>query len=379
MMGDGAARPLRVTQVVFDLEGGGMESLVAELVTRFAGTSITMSVVTLSGRVGRAGAGVRGLADQYHTLRPLPGLSMVAPLGLARAIARTQPDVVHLHSGAWFKPALAARLAHVPRIIFTEHGREHYDPALLQWLDRRAARWTDLVVAVSDRLARYLRDTVGIAEARIRTIPNGVDADRFTPGPAPADLRASLGIPADARVVGSIGRFEPVKAYERLVGAYARLSRGGGAGGRAPVHLVLCGDGSQRGALERQAAALGVGTGVHLPGWTDRPADFYRLFDVFALTSISEGASVSLMEAMACGAAPVVTDVGANAEMLGPELAGQVLSGWDTDAFARVLGATLRVAGRRADAGARGRRRVVERYTLEGMVAAYERAYRGTL
>lgn len=376
MTGSGATRPLRVTQVVFDLEGGGMESLVAEMVTRFARTSITMSVVTLSGRIGRTGTRIRGLADQYHTVRPLPGLSMVAPLGLARAISRTRPDVVHLHSGAWFKPALAARLAHVPRVIYTEHGREHYDPALLRWLDGRAARWTDVVVAVSDRLARYLRDGVHIAQARIRTIPNGVDVDRFAPGPSPAGLRVSLGIPADARVVGSIGRLEPVKAYDRLVEAFAKMSQAGGAG---PAHLVLCGDGSQRAALERQAAALGIADGVHFPGWTDRPADYYRLFDVFALTSLSEGASVSLLEAMACGAAPAVTDVGANSELLGPELKGQVVGEWDAGAFARVLDATLQGPGRRADVGARARQRVVERYSLVGMMAAYERAYRGTL
>ena len=368
--------PVRVTQVVFDLEGGGMESLVAEIVTRFAGTEFTMSVVTLSGRVGKTGARIRSLADQYHTVRPFPGLSMVMPVDLARTLRRTRPDVVHLHSGAWFKPALAARLAQVPRVVYTEHGREHYDPALLRWLDRRAAGWTDVVVAVSERLARYMRDTVGIPGARIRTIPNGVDADRFTPGPVPADVRASLGIPGDALVIGSMGRLEQVKAYERLVEAHARICRSAGAGG--PIHLVLCGDGTQRAALVQRAARLGTSAAVHVPGWTDRPRDMYRLFDVFALTSTSEGASVSLLEAMACGVAPVVTDVGANAELLGPELAGQVVVAWDADQFARVLAATLREPGRRAEVGAQARRRVVQRYTLDAMVAEYGRAYRGT-
>ena len=370
-----APAPLRVTQVVFDLEGGGLETVVASLVTRFAGTPVTMSVITLSGRVGRVGAGVRELTDQYLVLRPLSGLSMVAPVDLVRAIRRTRPDVVHLHSGAWYKPALASRLARVPRVIYTEHGREHYDPPLMRLVDRTAARWTSVVAAVSDRLARYLAEVVGIDARRIRTVPNGVDADRFAPGPSPADLRASLGIPAAARVVGSIGRLERVKAYERLVEAFARL-RSRGVGG-VPVYLVLCGDGSERAALERQAASLGVADAVRLPGWTDRPVNFYRLFDVFALTSRSEGASVSLMEAMACGAVPVVTDVGANAELLGPELVGQVVTDGDPDALVDVLSAALREPSRRADLAARARRRVVERYTLDDMVASYERLYRG--
>jgi len=368
---------VRVTQVVFDLEGGGMESLVAEIVTRFAGTQFTMSVITLSGRIGRTGARIRALVDQFYAIRPVPGLSMLAPLGLSRAIARTRPDVVHLHSGAWYKPALAARLARVPRIVFTEHGRAHYDPALLRWLDRTASRWTDVVLAVSDGVARYLRARVGVDESRIRTVPNGVDVECFTPGAPPEGLRASLRLPADGMVIGSLGRFESVKAYDRLVGAYARLVHGARRG--CPLHLVLCGDGSQRAALERQAAALGVADGVRFPGWTDTPLAFYRLFDVFALTSLSEGASVSLLEAMSCGAAPVVTDVGANAELLGPDLAAQSISGWNVDAFASVLDSTLHEPGRRATVGRIARQRVVERYTLEGMITAYERAYRGLL
>lgn len=383
MAGDGCDRvtgnrspaTLRITQVVFDLEGGGLETLVAALVTRFAGRGATVSVITLGGRVGRVGAEIRPLTDQYLVLAPLSGFSMVAPVTLVRAIRRTRPDVVHLHSGAWYKPALASRLARVPRVVYTEHGREHFDPPLMRLIDRAAARWTSVVAAVSDRLARYLAEVVGIDASRIRTIPNGVAADRFTPGPAPADLRASLGIAADARVIGSIGRLEEVKAYDRLIAAHARLRREGGYD--VPVHLVICGDGSARAGLERQIAELGVADTVRLPGWTDRPVDYYRLFDVFALTSRSEGASVSLMEAMACGAVPVVTDVGANAELLGPELADQVVAQADPNTLMRVLERTVREPTRRADLAARARRRVLERYTLDGMVAAYDRLYRG--
>jgi glycosyltransferase involved in cell wall biosynthesis len=367
---------LRITQVVFDLDGGGLETLVGEMVSGCCAAGISNSIITLSGRLGRVGAMLRPLVEQFLTLRPVPGLSMVAPIGLAHAIRSTRPDVVHLHSGAWLKPALAARLAGVPRIVYTEHGREHDDSAFLRWLDRRAARRTTVVVAVSDRLARYLERDVGIDPKRISTIPNGVDANRFAPGPAPTALRGELGIPARARVIGSIGRLEAVKAYERLLHAFALLRRT--ADIEDGVFLVLCGDGSRREALMRQAGELGVSDTVRFVGWTDRASDFYRLFDVFALTSLSEGASVSLMEAMSSGAVPAVTNVGANAEVLGPELAEQVIGDWDAEAFARILRRTIGVDGRRDPLGAAARRRILEHYTLEGMLSAYERLYRGT-
>ncbi len=367
-------RPIRVTQVVFDLNGGGLESLVAAMAHRFAGSSVAMSVITLSGRVGRVGATVRPLLDEFHVLRPVSGLSMVAPMGLIRCLRRIRPHVVHLHSGAWYKGAVAARWAGVPRIVYTEHGREHHDPPVLRWLDRRASRRTDVVVAVSDRLRRYLEARVHISPDRIRTIENGVDVKVFSPGPRSRDLLDQLAIPQDALIVGSVGRLERVKAYERLIEAFARLLTNGDV--NRPVYLVICGEGSERQALRDCAQRAGVASRVRFPGWVDRPVELYRLLDVFALTSISEGASISLMEAMACEAAPVVMAVGANAEILGPDLQDQVVPAGDVEKLRRTVAATLQSREQRDRLGGLARQRVTARYRLDRMVTEYEALYR---
>lgn len=363
---------IRVTHVVFDFDGGGLESLVAAMAEKFRGTRVEVSLITLGGREGRLGAATRDRFDQFVVARPTRGLSMLWPAALARDIRRTRADVVHLHSGAWYKPAKAARLAGVGRVIFTEHGREHDDPALQRWLDRRAAARTDVVVAVSNRLRDYLTSVVGVAAAKVRVVHNAVDTARFAPGAPAASLKAELGIPPGARVVGSVGRLETVKAYERLIEAAAALRGFVGE----PFAVVICGDGSQREALRAHAERLGVADLVRLPGWTDQPLRFYRLLDVFVLSSRSEGESVSLMEAMACGIPPVVTDVGANAEIVGPELRSQVVPAERPDLLADAIGATLLTPGREA-LGAIVRRRAVEHYGLGAMIAAYERLYRG--
>jgi len=353
-----------------------MESLVAEMAKRFARSSVAMSVITLSGRVGRVGRAVRPLVDQFHVLKPLPGISMVAPLGLVRCLRRIRPDVVHLHSGAWYKGALAARLARVPRIVYTEHGREHYDPRRARWLDRWASRWTDVVVAVSDGLRRYLEVALHVPPDRIQTIENGIDVDLFSPGPRSQELLDNLTIPPDAVVVGSVGRLEPVKAYQRMIEAVAHIGRSGVM--NRPVYLVICGEGSEREALAECARQWGVADRVRLPGWVDRPVEVYRSLDVFALTSLSEGASISLMEAMACGAAPVVMAVGANAEILGPDLRDQVVPAGDVAAFQRTVVATLQSPDRRALVRALARARAIERCSLDRVIRAYERAYRAS-
>lgn len=368
------SQPVRVTHVVFDLDGGGMESLVAGMAKRYVGTDVVLSIVTLSGREGRVGAGIRPLVDQFHLVRQTPGLSMLAPFGLARSIRATRPDVVHLHSGSWYKGSLAARMAGVPRVIYTEHGREHDDPPLARWLDRRAQGRTDVVVAVSERLARYMVVRVGVSSARVRTVQNGVDTHVFTPGRPPSGLRAQLGIPDDAWVLGSVGRLEPVKAYERLIHALPHVRR---AGATRPVYVVIFGEGSRRAALCQEAKRMGVADVVRLPGWVDTPVDAYRLLDVFALTSLSEGASLSLMEAMACGIAPVVMDVGANAEILGTALSTQVVPAGDVGAFAHVAYQTLVSESRREHLRSAGRKRVVSCYSFDRMLREYEEIYRG--
>jgi glycosyltransferase involved in cell wall biosynthesis len=258
-------------------------------------------------------------------------------------------------------------------VIFTEHGREHDDSPLRQWLDRRAARYTDVVVAVSDRLARYLVNNVGIDADRVTTIHNGVDTALFAPGPAPESLRQRLEIPEGAAVIGSVGRLEPVKAHERLLDAVSqlrdRLAR--------PIVVVICGDGSRRDALLEYAAQLGIADQLRLPGWLDDPVQAYRLFDVFALPSRSEGQSLSLMEAMACGVPAVVTDVGANAEMLGPDCRAQVVPSDPGDALADAIAATLTKVQSSNEMSATLRRRALDHYSLDRMVRQYELLYRG--
>jgi glycosyltransferase involved in cell wall biosynthesis len=218
-----------------------------------------------------------------------------------------------------------------------------------------------------------MEGAVGVDGTKLCTVHNGVDTGAFTPGAPPSDLRAKLRIPDGAVVVGSVGRLEAVKAYERLLEAAAAL-RGTLS---QPFVVVLGGDGSCRASLEAHAESLGVTDIVRFPGWNENPVEFYRLLDVFVLSSISEGQSVSLMEAMSCGVAPVVTDVGGNAEMLGPELDQNVVRDERvSDGLARVISNLVASPERRVAAGAIVRRRAIEQYDVQRMVANYERLYR---
>ncbi|MGQ0715406.1 MAG: glycosyltransferase [Gemmatimonadaceae bacterium] len=362
-----------MTHVIHCLEGGGMELILAAMVRGFRDTQVRTSIITLDGRVGSVGGSLRDDVEQIIAHRSSPGWSMLLPLSLAEEIRRTCPDVVHLYSGAWYKGALAARLAGVRRVVYTEHGLRTDDHPLAPVLFRLAARLTTDITAVSGKLCEHLVRSAGVARSRVRTIENGVDVDAFTPGPPPSDVRLRLGIPEDAAIIGTVGRLEAVKAYDVLIRAVASL--GETESSRAP-YLVLCGAGSLRDSLESLARELGVEHRVRFAGWAERPVEYYRLFDVFALSSLSEGAPMSLMEAMATGTAPVVTDVGAVAQILGPELRDQLVPSADVAALANALGRTISSRRTIADIGSVARDRIVDRYSFRRMIADYEALYR---
>jgi glycosyltransferase involved in cell wall biosynthesis len=365
--------PIRVTHVVHAFEGGGLESLVGAMVRGFDREQVASSVISLSGRIGRLGEALAPVVDHVIAVRPMPVVSLVAPVSLVQALRHTRAEIVHVHSGAWFKGALAGRLCGARGVIFTEHGREHDDPPFGRWISRQASRMTDVVVAVSDRLEKYLRDRIDVAPHRLMTIENGVDTNRFSPAPASLG-RSGFDIPAGSLVVGSVGRLEPVKAYQRLIQAAADVMKDPKV--RQPVYVLLCGDGSERPALTELAGRLGIADRVRFAGWVGDPVEAYRMMDVFVLPSLSEGLSVSLIEAMASGAVPLVTPVGANRDVLGDDLASQVVPAEDQRVFSAALAETLASADRRRSMAAAGRGIVVARFSQVRMLADYTKLYR---
>jgi glycosyltransferase involved in cell wall biosynthesis len=257
--------------------------------------------------------------------------------------------------------------------VHTDHGRQTPDPWKARLVDRLAAKRTDVVVAVSEALAEQLGAGIVPDRSRIRVVRNGVDTESYRPHAGIRDLRTELGIPATAPVLGSIGRLEPIKGYDVMVEAFARL-RARWQDGEAP-HLLVAGDGSERERLLRAAVERGVADAVHLPGWRDDVHDLHAAFTVFTMSSHSEGTSVSLLEAMSAGLCPVVTDVGGNAAVLGGDLRHRLVRPDDPEALATAWISALQAGDRREVDARLARARVVEAFSLTAMVGSYERLY----
>lgn len=364
---------VRVLHVIQNLNYGGMERVLSDLVLRCSKTRFDIHVLCLT-YFGRFATGLASAASM-HLADPQPRYSMIWPGPLVRQIRRIRPDVVHSHSGVWWKASLAARLAGVPRLVHTDHGRGRPDPWQARLVDGMAARRTDTVVAVSDPLAGQLHEGLKIPRRKLLVIPNGVDTDAYRPRQDTGEVRRELGIAADVPIIGSIGRLEPIKGYDIMIEAMGFMRRNW-TGGPFPV-LVIGGEGSHRPTLETLIDTHGLHDQVFLLGWRNDIHDLHSSFALFTMSSRSEGTSISLLEAMSAGLCPVVTQVGGNASVLGPKLAHRLAPPEDPAALAAYWQSALADADGRAREAGLARERVVESFGVDAMVRRYEEVYVG--
>lgn len=364
----------RLLHVVHNLNYGGMERVMNDLLLGLNHSRFAAEVLVL-GYVGHFGEWLRAAGVKVTVASPMSRLSMLWPSSLAKDIRARQPDVVHVHSGVWLKAARAAKIAGVPKVVYTEHGRAHPDPWNARRLDAIAARYTDVVVAVSAPVGEHLVQRVSVPRPKLRVVPNGVDLARIRPAKDDGELRSELGVSAGRAVIGSIGRLELVKGYDVMLRAFAEL-RSRVPADALPV-LVIAGDGSERPRLDTMRRELGLQGDVFLLGWRDDISRLHAGFSLFTMSSHSEGTSISLLEAMAAGLCPVVTDVGGNADVLGAELRHRLVPPNDPVALAEAWRDALTATSARDRDAEVGRLRVHNGYSVEAMVRQYEALYEG--
>lgn len=367
----------RVLHVVLNLEAGGLERLVVELANRVDPSEFESHVLVLQ----YPGRHARELEKRVtvHVAPPSGRWSMIRPTALARLIRRIAPDVVHTHSGVWYKASLAAQVAGVRATIHTDHGRLLPDPFTDRLTDGLAARRTRTVVAVSEPLAAYMQKALHVPKAKLQVVRNGVSLDRRVSSDGErrrAGVRAELRLAADTPLIGTVGRLDPIKGYDLLIDAYRLLRESWGPG--SPPALMIAGDGPERLRLHARVAALPEATrrDVHLLGWRTDVSDLLDALDVFTLSSHSEGTSVSLLEAMSARVCPVVTAVGGNPLVLGEALAHRLVPPNDASALALGLRSAASDSTARAHDAERARARVEAQFSIDAMVRRYEDLYR---
>lgn len=298
---------------------------------------------------------------------------------LYRVMREFRPTVVHTHTAkAGFVGRIAARLARVPVVVHTFHGhvlRGYFGPlktALYRGLERLLARWSDVLIAVSDAVKHDLV-TLGVARAdKIRVIPLGLPLERLAEPLPRGSLRTPARVPDDAPLIGIVGRLVPIKDIRTFLEAAALVRR------ETPgAYFAIVGDGELRSELEAHAAALELGDAVHFHGWRSDMAPVYGDLDVVVNCSQNEGTPVALIEALAAGRPVVATRVGGTPDLLGDGARGTLVPPGDPRALAEAIVTTLRCPmPERAEAA---RQYVLARHSVTRLLSDVDGLYRELL
>jgi len=361
---------LRVGHVVLGLRIGGLERVVVDLVNHAAG-DLDPVVICLE-EEGELATEIRRKDVPVQVLERRPGFRPWLAFRVGSALRSHGVDLVHTHnSAAGFYGALAGRLSRVP-VVHTKHGANTAGTRAQKTLNRLSFTMTDHVVAVSEP-ARALALQEGVRPERLSVIDNGIAVESFAGAPAKrARARASLGVPAEAFVVGTVARLVAVKNQALLLDAFSDLATE--ASGKPEPFLVLIGDGPEREKLVQRARGMHGGERVVFAGSRRHLEELLPAIDVFALSSDSEGLPVALLEAMAASIPSVVTRVGAMPEVV-VEGAGVVIDRGARGDLTRALARLRDDEDLRIQMGEAGRRRICDRYAASTMARAYEVLY----
>ncbi|MEA3308129.1 MAG: glycosyltransferase, partial [Chloroflexota bacterium] len=225
---------------------------------------------------------------------------------------------------------------------------------------------TDRVACVSQLVADFAVEEVGIPRHKIVVIPNGIDAQAFEHLPAKPQARARLGLPLNSTLVGTVARLNPVKRLDVLLQATALMN---------DVHVVIVGAGPEWERLKTLRKQLGLADRVHLAGQQSNVPEWLAALDLFALTSDWEGMSNALLEAMAAGLPVVATAVGGTPEVVVDGETGFLVPPRDPNALAQAIIRLLRDPDLRHQMGEAGRARVAAHFSVEQMVRKTEALY----
>ncbi len=367
-------RPIRVGLIVHLMQVAGAEVLVRETIRRLSG-KIEPTIFCLDS-VGQIGEEMIRAGVEVVCFNRRPGRDWAVSRRMARVIGERQIEVLHAHMySPFFYASLARPLCLFrPKLILTEHGRHYPDRVspLRRAVNRLVLdRLANAVTACCRFSAEGLARSDGFAGSRIEIIENGVEVNDYKRSISKAKAKEKIGLEIARKYIIHVARHHPVKDQRTLLRAFAIA-----APQLSEVDLLMVGGGQLRGELENLAIELRIVDRVKFLGIRADIADLMRAADVFALTSLSEAASLTLMEAMASGLPVVVTAVGGNPEIVRHEREGLLFPRGDAEACAAAFRRLFDEPTFAEQLGAAGQARTTEKYQLARTVENYYRLYR---
>jgi glycosyltransferase involved in cell wall biosynthesis len=311
----------RVLHLTYDMGIGGTEQVINQLVRGMDPEQVCHRICVVEGAIGAIGQALQQQGIGIDVLQRQPGFDWRLIKAIRALIKQHQIDIVHCHQYTPWVYGWCAAIGTQAKVIFTEHGRfypdRHRYKACL--INKLMAVTTYKITAISKATKAALVQYEFIPEHKIDVIYNGIEPLVSTEE-GRAKARQELGIKPEQRVIGTVARLDPIKNQAMILEAFALLAP------KFPdLVLLLVGDGPERQNLEQLASKLKIDSRVIFAGFKSPATDYMALMELFLLPSLSEGTSMTLLEAMSLGIPCVVSDVGGNPEVINRTELGIVL------------------------------------------------------
>ena len=370
-------RKIKILHVIDSLGIGGMERVVIDVANGLDAAKFEQAICCIS----RRGEAADQLRDRVRCfdLGKSDKADRLMPLKLAAAIRRERPDIVHSQSWSGVDTSLAKLMVPGVKLIHSEHGRNYSGLRQQPWLRRMARRGVyhlaDSVFAISGEVRNFYCGQTGFPTERMNVISNGIDVRRIDEADA-SGVREEFSIAPDDFVFGTVARLDLTKDTTTLLRAFAAVA--------LPrldpkLKLLIVGDGDQRAKLEELVSMLNLNRAVIFAGMRRDVPRMLRAMDVFALSSVSEGMPLTVLEAMAARLPVVATNVGALPELVEDGKTGFLVPIRHAVAMADKLEMFLANRQLANILGEAARQKVEREFTLERMLRNYGVMYEAVL
>jgi L-malate glycosyltransferase len=298
-----------------------------------------------------------------------------AVTALAQLIKARKIDIVHTNM---YHASLYGRLAVLwagkprPKVVAAVHSLYTERKPHRIRINRLLNRFTTRIIAVSDAVRSDIVRFEGVRPEKVSVLPVGADFNRLDVPLTKKEAKERLGFNESDFVLGTVGRLVDAKGHEYLLQTMSILKQSG-----RDFKLIIAGGGRLESDLRRTAASLGIDGDVQFLGIRDDVPELYRAMDIYLMSSVSEAASLALLEAMASGLPCVVTSVGGMVDLIGNDQCGLIVPPRDPQSMADAVLSLRSSPERMVCIGEHAKERARSLYSNEAMISQLECIYEG--
>jgi len=362
---------IKVTHLTFDMRIGGTEQVIKNLVENSDPQQVESSILCIESPLGPFADDLLNNGVEITAFSRSPGFDRSLIKQIRGYIKENKIDILHCHQYTpWVYGALAA-IATKTQVVFTEHGR--FYPDSTTWKRKLVNPWLHKITAATTAISNATKDALTIYEylprEDIQVIYNGI-APLVIDQQQVEQLREELNIGKNTLCLGTIARLDPIKNHPMMLHAFRKVLDNG-----IDTKLLIVGDGEMRSAIAALITELDLSQHVIMAGYKSKPHNYLALMDIYLLSSLSEGTSMTLLEAMSIGKPCVVTDAGGNPEIIKNKVNGLVTKNDDANAFTKAILTLGSDSNLRKNMARKSRQRFEQHFSADSMVNQFLKLY----